>query len=277
MSARNCFKSVLSGIWSTAAARREVVFWKHVLLRCSVSVMMAGVMAGPAQEGMLHAQPVASGPVDYFVSQGKKNEVTIAANRIALLVREGAEEKAKQFLARQKLKTVQQYHGVFYVLQTPKPMSREQLMGYAGQLKRKGEGVVAQAGLVVTQRQGGEEPMLVSEEVIVGFSPELSRKEVDRLVAANRSRIVMANPFVMNHFLLAADAEAGMDGLMAARRYLESAEVDYAYPNFISLFTDLETIPNDTLFGNQWHLRNTGLSGGTADADSDASMAWDIT
>jgi hypothetical protein len=251
--------------------------WKDVLLRCLVAGMAAGVIGGPAYEGTLYAQPAGPGMADYYVSQGKKNEVMIATNRIGLLMREGAEEKAKQFLASQKLKPVQQYHGVFYVLQTAKQLSREELMGYARQLKRKGEGVVAQAGLVVTQRQGGESPMLVSDEVIVGFPPQLSRKEVDRLVAANRSRIVMANPFVKNQFLLAADAEGGMDGLMAARRYLESAEVDYAYPNFISLFTDFETIPNDTLFGTQWHLRNTGQSGGTVDADSDASMAWDIT
>ena len=37
------------------------------------------------------------------------------------------------------------------------------------------------------------------------------------------------------------------------------------------------TIPNDTDFGNQWHLNNTGQTGGTADADIDAPEAWDIT
>jgi hypothetical protein len=58
---------------------------------------------------------------------------------------------------------------------------------------------------------------------------------------------------------------------------MKSAAVDYAYPNFISVFIDLETIPTDTLFGNQWHLRNTGQGGGTVDADADASMAWDIS
>ena len=37
------------------------------------------------------------------------------------------------------------------------------------------------------------------------------------------------------------------------------------------------TIPNDTQFGSQWHLNNTGQSGGTIDADIDAAEAWDIT
>ncbi len=33
-------------------------------------------------------------------------------------------------------------------------------------------------------------------------------------------------------------------------------------------------IPNDTLFSSQWHLRNTGQSGGNSDADVDADDAW---
>ena len=35
-----------------------------------------------------------------------------------------------------------------------------------------------------------------------------------------------------------------------------------------------ETVPNDTQLGQQWHHVNTG---GTADADIDSDLAWDIT
>jgi hypothetical protein len=38
-----------------------------------------------------------------------------------------------------------------------------------------------------------------------------------------------------------------------------------------------ETVPNDTQFGQQWHHVNTGQTGGTADADIDSDLAWDIT
>ena len=34
-------------------------------------------------------------------------------------------------------------------------------------------------------------------------------------------------------------------------------------------------IPNDTLFGEQWHLRNTGQSGGTLGADVNVTDVWD--
>jgi thermitase len=35
-------------------------------------------------------------------------------------------------------------------------------------------------------------------------------------------------------------------------------------------------VPNDTHFVSQWHLRNTGQSGGTVGADIDAVRAWDL-
>jgi PKD repeat protein len=37
------------------------------------------------------------------------------------------------------------------------------------------------------------------------------------------------------------------------------------------------TVPNDASFTNQYSLRNTGQNGGTAGADIDATLAWDIT
>ncbi len=38
-----------------------------------------------------------------------------------------------------------------------------------------------------------------------------------------------------------------------------------------------ETIPNDPEFGSMWQYINTGQNGGTADADIDIELAWDIT
>jgi len=49
--------------------------------------------------------------------------------------------------------------------------------------------------------------------------------------------------------------------------------VVWAEPNFAQEANQF-VIPNDTLFSSQWHLRNTGQSGGTSDADVDADDAW---
>ncbi|MGA2092955.1 MAG: hypothetical protein ABSH16_06060, partial [Sedimentisphaerales bacterium] len=39
----------------------------------------------------------------------------------------------------------------------------------------------------------------------------------------------------------------------------------------------ITTVPNDALFSYMWALRNTGQTGGTANADIDAVSAWNIT
>jgi len=47
--------------------------------------------------------------------------------------------------------------------------------------------------------------------------------------------------------------------------------------HYIALRETAETLPNDSLFNDQWSLLNTGQGGGTPGADIDATLAWDIT
>jgi subtilisin family serine protease len=62
----------------------------------------------------------------------------------------------------------------------------------------------------------------------------------------------------------------------AVMQYMSDPNVEYAEPNYIRHI--MSTIPNDTYFGNQWALHNTGTyAGGTTGADINAPEAWDIT
>ena len=54
-----------------------------------------------------------------------------------------------------------------------------------------------------------------------------------------------------------------------SREYVAYAQFNHTVEN--------RAIPNDSLFGQQWHLNNTGQSGGIPDADIDADLAWDLT
>jgi subtilisin family serine protease len=67
----------------------------------------------------------------------------------------------------------------------------------------------------------------------------------------------------------------GMSVEDAIIQYMSDPNVEYAEPNYIIRAL---TIPNDTYFGNQWALNNTGsYAGGSDDADVDAPEAWDTT
>jgi parallel beta-helix repeat protein len=67
---------------------------------------------------------------------------------------------------------------------------------------------------------------------------------------------------------------AGTSVLEAGIKFLQSANVLYAEPNY--KYRLLATA-NDPFFPDLWGLDNTGQTGGTEDADIDAPEAWDIT
>ena len=66
---------------------------------------------------------------------------------------------------------------------------------------------------------------------------------------------------------------SNLDAMMKA--YRKHPSVEYAEPNYLGRGGDI--LPNDTFFSIQWHLNNTGQSGGTPDADIDAVEGWQIT
>lgn len=59
-------------------------------------------------------------------------------------------------------------------------------------------------------------------------------------------------------------------------RHASRPEVAWAEPNFITQVAR-DLTPNDPLFGDQWHLLNTGQFGARAGADAKLPGAWDIT
>lgn len=64
----------------------------------------------------------------------------------------------------------------------------------------------------------------------------------------------------------------GQDPLDLARRFEGTGLVRWAEPNTIGEWV---ATPNDPRYGDQWHLRNVGQTGGTTDADVDADEGWD--
>jgi subtilisin family serine protease/PKD repeat protein len=76
------------------------------------------------------------------------------------------------------------------------------------------------------------------------------------------------------HRLYVAYLKAGVDIANVIRVLNLDPRVEYAEPNYV---VKTNIIPNDPDFNQLWGLHNTGQSGGTPDADIDASEAWDVT
>jgi subtilisin family serine protease len=75
-------------------------------------------------------------------------------------------------------------------------------------------------------------------------------------------------------YILTLPHNSKKDAMVIACELYETGLFQYVDPNFITIFP-LAT--NDTYFSNQWGLKNTGQSGGTAGMDIKAEQAWTIT
>lgn len=147
------------------------------------------------------------------------------------------------------------------------------------------------------------ETVAIIPEIVVRVKPGVEMEEVERFSKAAGCTIRKRMEFTEREYLLEVvgpDAEAVF---AAAEELGRAAEVEWACPNTamrlklcgqrpaaVSVPAEQPRIasageeaertgvfPNDEYFPNQWHLYNTGQSGGTAGADIRAPEAWEIT
>ncbi|MCL5022346.1 MAG: S8 family serine peptidase [Nitrospirae bacterium] len=120
---------------------------------------------------------------------------------------------------------------------------------------------------------GMEKGKYVQGEVIVKF-----RSGTITTQSMKTHQIVGAS--VMRRFSIVPNLErvklpSGLSVRDAIVQYMSDPAVEYAEPNYLRRTS---AIPNDTDFGQQWALRNTGqFANGTAGVDIKAPGAWDIT
>lgn len=214
---------------------------------------------------------------DFFYASGKKIPVTIALDQIGVLAHDGLPSEEVQAFARDfGLELVEEYPGGILIFAIGQQGDRASVLDLARELRRKGDKMIAQAGLVV-RPLNAETPLIATDELVVQFAPGVGPDEIDELNASLGVEVLMEAPFVENYYLLAVTETSPGDALTLANLYEESKLTEYAHPNFVRVVIERETNPNDPLYGNQWHHRNTGQGGGTPDADVDTSWAWDFT
>ena len=106
------------------------------------------------------------------------------------------------------------------------------------------------------------EPNGQIEDVVKRFSPNLELQIIEELSAPMRVWLVKFNHQMITHTEMQQMLYDDKDVTIS----------DYNY--YIEM---RETVPNDLQLTQQWHHINTGQTGGTADADIDSDLAWDIT
>lgn len=100
-------------------------------------------------------------------------------------------------------------------------------------------------------------------ELIAAAGPAAARGPLGALTPVRRNALGIVDLRV----------PAGADALETVAAIEATGLVRYAELTGIGVYHDT---PDDVQFGSQWHLVNTGQSGGSADADIDADEAWEL-
>jgi len=146
------------------------------------------------------------------------------------------------------------------------------------------------------RRARAPDPLILTDEIVVQFKPDLTRGVLRRLCRERGIVLVEPIPGLENGYLCRVTRAAGENALKVANRLYEEGLALAAEPNFLRRLARRgdthgpaggrrgggrpgrgRVIPNDPLFPKQWHLHNTGRNGARAGADVKALAAWEVT
>ncbi|MCA9885927.1 MAG: S8 family serine peptidase, partial [Anaerolineae bacterium] len=225
-------------------------------------------------EGLVEPRAYAEFERDYYFANDRRVPVLISLNEIGLVTTgRGNIELAARLAEESGLEIVEEVTDGFFVAQLPEPMSRRSLKITIQELKQNFPNDV-EVGALLYPFRSTDIPMLLTNEFIVQFQPNITQETIDEYNSENNVEIVSKNPFFDNQFVVTVGEESDEDALTMANRYHENNFTLYSEPNLWQVIVSFQDfIPNDPIFAAQWHhLNSTGL----VDADADTSLAWSI-
>jgi subtilisin family serine protease len=128
---------------------------------------------------------------------------------------------------------------------------------------------------VYINEETGEE-MLVTDRFVVRLASGADIKSLDAVNRAHGVVIVAPMHGSDREYVCCKEGLPAPETLVLCEAYHQEPAVEWACPDFVFKLR-LYYTPADPLYPNQWHLNNSGQTGGTPDADIDAPEAWDRT
>ncbi|HEY0099679.1 MAG TPA: S8 family serine peptidase, partial [Pyrinomonadaceae bacterium] len=124
----------------------------------------------------------------------------------------------------------------------------------------------------------GKTRYFLPDEFTVQFRDEISKAQAEKIIQQHGCRVVVVQR-TPGYYTLAVPEGKGL--FETLREFSALPEVAFAEPSEAGFNDALSYIPDDPDFPKLWGLHNTGqvVNGiaGSADADIDATEAWDIT
>lgn len=125
--------------------------------------------------------------------------------------------------------------------------------------------------------KSGEE-LIITDDYLVSFKKELDDETIKNIISDKlNSEIVDSIHYVQDGKGYHLKLKNPLDNVIEVSNVcVESGWCVWASPNFVKK-KSLHSVPTDTYYKNQWHLKNTGQNGGVFGADINVENAWDLT
>jgi len=142
-------------------------------------------------------------------------------------------------------------------------------------------------GLIMLAVSAGARDLYVPGEILVKFKPgrvsaatvnslksQFGVKTTENVFKQNKVSAQAATADLPDLSLIySLTYSSTLDAREVAQAFSRDPNVEFAEPNY---YVHMSAVPNDPSYATkQWHLNNTGQTGGTAGADIDAQLAWD--
>ncbi|MGA1869851.1 MAG: S8 family serine peptidase [bacterium] len=161
------------------------------------------------------------------------------------------------------------------VLKTKKRMTPAKLDNILRNLRQSKQ--FERVNPVFINEETGKE-MMITSRIIVKLAEGTSAKQIEPIHKIHSAQVVGHMRGAPEEIILDLGEANAEEILNICEAYQQDPLVEWASPDFL-FELDLFYSPDDPLYlnGNQWHLNNTGQSGGNSDADVDAPEAWDTS
>jgi len=123
-------------------------------------------------------------------------------------------------------------------------------------------------------RVNGKE-ISISQFFYVKLKEDQDIEQLESLAKENNVKIIGNDSFMPLWWILSCDKNSKGNALEMANLFYETGVFASGQPDFMEDYG--ASCRNDTFFSQQWHLNNTGQSGGTVGNDIRICQAWDIT
>jgi len=114
----------------------------------------------------------------------------------------------------------------------------------------------------------------LTDEFVVKLKQTTSYAQLLELAKQNDCQVIEEYPFVKNQFMLSVSKTSNSNALQMSNLFYETGLFEFSEPNFIIINPFYSA---DSLFSQQYYLKNTGQNNGTAGIDINAEQAWTIS